>query len=445
MHTKLKTAALAGGLALVGGIVVALPAGASTACGFDNGVVTMAVAGGDNLAITAGAQGDLLFNGQPCATATVANTTEVDLSSTGGDQGITFDLTGGPFSAAPDAPDVSFHLALDDGGNDYDRVTVQGTGGNDHVVAGSNGINLDADEPQPDVDVVAPGIDSVDLVGGDGADVLSGNGGGATGGPAVAPYIAFEGEGGNDQLTGSTDAQTSYNFYEPGSGDDDIDAVAGGYDEISFGNSQGGVHVDLASGTATGDGTDSFTPDSFYYVFGSSFDDTLLGDSSGQGLNGSYGDDVIDGRGGQDQVYGDAGDDTIHGGGDSDNLFPGAGDDVIHGGAGKDSAFFGVGGNVTSGVTVDVPNGTVTGEGADAVDSDIEAYLGTSLADTFLGTEGHDEFYGSNGNDKLYGKGGADYLSGGADNDTLNGGKGSPDTCYQDGGKGSTGGCEIKS
>jgi Ca2+-binding RTX toxin-like protein len=317
---------------------------------------------------------------------------------------VTFDLNGGPFSATPDAPD----------------------------------------EPQDDVDVVAPGLDTIDLEGDSGNDVLSGNGGGSTGGPAIAQYFGFYGQGGDDELTGSTDATTPYNFYEPGSGDDDINAAAGAYDEISFGTSPNGVQVDLANGTATGEGTDSFTPNAMYYAFGSAFDDTLLGGSSDEGLNGSYGDDVIDGRGGQDQVYGDAGNDTIDGGDSSDNLFPGAGGDVIHGGAGKDVVFFGVGGNAASGVTVDVPNGVVTGEGADTIQSDIEAYVGTSLSDTFLGTEDHDEFYGSNGNDKLYGKGGADYLSGGLDSDTLSGGRGSPDTCYQNGGKGSTSGCEIK-
>jgi hypothetical protein len=87
LHSNIKTAALAAGLALTGGLVVALPAGAATACGFDNGMVTMTVASGDNLVVSVGAQGELLFSGQPCATATVASTTEVDLSSTGGTSG----------------------------------------------------------------------------------------------------------------------------------------------------------------------------------------------------------------------------------------------------------------------------------------------------------------------------------------------------------------------
>ena len=101
---------------------------------------------------------------------------------------------------------------------------------------------------------------------------------------SFAGFNWFQGQGGNDTIIGNGSTQTQY------------------------GNATAAVVVDLAVGVADGDssvGHDTFT--GVNNVFGSNFDDTILGGGGNDNLNGSDGNDTIDGRGGSDILSGGTG------------------------------------------------------------------------------------------------------------------------------------------
>jgi hypothetical protein len=84
----------------------------------------------------------------------------------------------------------------------------------------------------------------------------------------------------------------AFNEFEGMAGDDDI--VGNGSTRISFINATGGVAVDLAAGTATGDtsvGNDSFS--GVNAVAGSNYADTISGDSASNALTGNRGADTF--------------------------------------------------------------------------------------------------------------------------------------------------------
>ena len=100
---------------------------------------------------------------------------------------------------------------------------------------------------------------------------------------------AFQGQGGDDTITGN------------------------GSTQIQYSNATAGVTVDLAAGNATGDssvGTDTITS-GVNSVLGSNLSDVLKGTAGADVLNGNGGDDTIIGRGGADILTGGAGNDNF--------------------------------------------------------------------------------------------------------------------------------------
>ncbi|HKA78433.1 MAG TPA: calcium-binding protein [Xanthobacteraceae bacterium] len=100
----------------------------------------------------------------------------------------------------------------------------------------------------------------------------------------------------------------TFNEFEGLGGDDTI--IGNGNTRIGFLNATGGVAVDLAAGTATGNssvGADTFT--GVANVRGSGFADTISGNAGNNVLDGQGGNDTINGRGGNDAMTGGAGDD----------------------------------------------------------------------------------------------------------------------------------------
>jgi Ca2+-binding RTX toxin-like protein len=367
------------------------------------------------------------------------------------------------------------------GGND----TLIGFGGNDTLIGG------DGDDNQI-------GGDRNDrLIGGVGNDILDGGAGGdraiytdATGGITVALAAGtVSGAGiGTDTLlsveniTGS-DYADSYNAtgfgptnvanvgssgaingFEGMGGDDTI--VGNGTTILMYTNATGGVTVDLAAGSASGDasvGTDSFSGVSG--ITASAFNDTLLGSNNNTGVQlfiGGAGDDLIDGRGGLDRAnYASILDDNVTGGviidmaagivtGDASvgadtlrgiefvrgsqfadvyvatgfglvgalnigasgtfNEFEGmGGDDTITGNGNTRIVFY----NATSGVTVDLAAGTATGTstGTDTF-TGVNSVTGSQFADTLSGSDNaqgtSEQFEGRAGNDLFDGRGGHD-------------------------------------
>jgi len=236
----------------------------------------------------------------------------------------------------------------------------------------------------------------------------------------------YDGEGGNDTITGSGEADTlaggagndtlnggagndylnggteeNHYFWAAGDGNDTlIEAGAGNLNDNDVLHMSGGImatDVEIygdnddmiieymptgefitISGRFLNDNhmiemlafDDGTTIDLTVYNVSSNAGDTVLGTVSADTLSGGYGNDTIEG---------DAGNDFINGNKDDDSIDGGAGDDVLHGG---------------------------------------------QQNDTIEGGVGNDSLYGDNGIDLLYGEDGNDYLDGGSGNDKLVGGLG---------------------
>ena len=171
-----------------------------------------------------------------------------------------------------------------------------------------------------------------------GNDVITGNG------------YSLTGQGGNDTITGGRSGQFIYggagddvidgrggrDYTGPGSGDDTVDAGAG-RDTLTFlERGSHGVVVNLRTGVATGQGSDTLLRAE--NVLGTRSDDRLIGDSQANNLLAYQGYDILIGGGGDDVIdesY--AGEDRILGGRGNDKLNGGSRDDVLVGGPGRDS------------------------------------------------------------------------------------------------------------
>jgi Ca2+-binding RTX toxin-like protein len=115
-----------------------------------------------------------------------------------------------------------------------------------------------------------------------------------------------------DTMTGDAGANRFY----ANAGDDVING-GDGLDTIRYIFASGPVTVDLAAGTATGEGSDTLT--GIESVDGSDFDDTISGDAGLNILTGGSGDDVIGGADGDDVLDGEDGSDTLDGGTGTDS------------------------------------------------------------------------------------------------------------------------------
>jgi Ca2+-binding RTX toxin-like protein len=331
---------------------LATPAAAVVGCTFAAPVVTVTLDAGDTAMIAR--SGDAIaVNGSPCDTATVSNTDTVSVTANGVPGGIVIDLAGGPFEPGATvetdggASEIEFAITMTSG-----PLRVNGSTGDDHVLASAQGINLNAAEATADADVTITGSATLTLAGGSGDDVL----GGGTGGSMI------DGGDGNDtadytgstQLTradlasgqvthqgGGVDTLVAIENLTGSPGDDlivgnDADNVlrgGAGADTIDFGAATGGITVDLARGTAAGQGADTLA--AIENVQGTAGDDEITGDGGANVLAGLAGDDTIDG-GGDDDVLGGKGNDVLFGQSGNDVLKGQAGKDQMNGGDGED-------------------------------------------------------------------------------------------------------------
>ena len=204
------------------------------------------------------------------------------------------------------------------------------------------------------------------------------------------------------------------------------------------------VDVDLAAGTATGDGNDALV--GIENVVGSPGNDTMYGDDDhssvllGEGgndaISGGPVEDLLIGGAGRDDVRGGDGPDDLHGGPGDDLMIGGLGDDDISGGSGHDdirggpgmdgwnASFFSISEQdepPTEGASVSLETGVVGDDGfgtSDAI-SGIEDVSGTFFADRLVGDDGDNILFGSSGNDRIVGGPGDDDLDGGTGRDTV--------------------------
>ncbi|HNM97397.1 MAG TPA: calcium-binding protein [Marmoricola sp.] len=210
------------------------------------------------------------------------------------------------------------------------RDVIAGFGGNDTIRAGAGD------------DVICGGAGADQIFGGPGADRIDAGDNGR----------AADGVAAGDQIT-------------PGSGDDTVVfglnrvRSSGAYvpDSLRFTAARRGVRVDLAKGTATGEGTDqihlprvsSSVAGHVIDLRGTNYSDRLIGSDAAERLSGNGGSDFISGAGGEDRIEGGAGNDRIRDLSGRPGLWGGAGNDRlvarwwlgreqgVHGGSGLDS------------------------------------------------------------------------------------------------------------
>jgi Ca2+-binding RTX toxin-like protein len=258
--------------------------------------------------------------------------------------------------------------------------TLTGTAGND-VIAGLGG--NDAIDGAGGDDVICGGAGDDGITGGAGTDTVSyaesatkvtvDLGTGTASGEGTDTLSGVENATGSalaDTLTGSTAA----NVLRGGGGADVIDGAAGNdtidggasKDTASFASAAAGVNASLATGSATGDGSDSLN--AVENLTGSPQGDTLTGNSAANVIDGGDGDDTMTGGGGADVV------------------------------SFKSSAVA---------VTVDLTAGTASGAGSDTFSGFLNA-TGSAKNDTLIGTDGDNTLDGGNGTDTCQPKNGVD-------------------------------------
>ncbi|EGF93281.1 hemolysin-type calcium-binding repeat 2 copies family protein [Asticcacaulis biprosthecium C19] len=247
-----------------------------------------------------------------------------------------------------------------------------------------------------------PGNDTYDgtaeadsVTGGDGNDTLSGG-------------------DGNDTLLGGNGADS----LSGGAGNDLVLAGLGndvlyggsGFDTVSFADLNGRISVNLGNGNAQNNytgGRDIISQ--FENAIGTAFEDTLMGSSTGNRLEGGAGRDWLYGRGGADTLVGGTGDDLYFILDDGDVIIEaeGEGDDSLH----TESDF-------------DMNLAPFVERASISTNLGIRI-VGNDLNNSMIGNNGSDTFFGGAGDDRLLTSGGGnDVMDGGAGDDYL---AGSPD------------------
>jgi Ca2+-binding RTX toxin-like protein len=218
-------------------------------------------------------------------------------------------------------------IMVGDAGNDK----LYGYGGNDTINAGSGNDFADGGDG---ADYIMGKLGNDKLQGGAGDDRIFGGGGNDEiyGG---SQNDRLHGGNGDDKLFGGDGNDLLY-------GDPGADLINGGdgYDIAIYSTSNGAITVNLADMSKnTGDARgDRFV--SIEGVFGSKFNDVLIGDAGNNYLKGFYGNDRLEGGAGNDTLLGGYGLDNLNGGAGNDRLIGGAGADVLTGGTGKDAFVF---------------------------------------------------------------------------------------------------------
>lgn len=253
---------------------------------------------------------------------------------------------------------------------DFGATTVNGTGGADADLRGTDGADV-IDGGGGDDRI--RGLDDDDAItGGGGADTIYGEAG----------NDAILGGAGNDKIFGNEGDDLLH-----GQADDDRLYGEAGNDVLN-----GGLGNDLLH-AGTGDDI----------LYGEAGNDRLIGQT---GSNSMYGDD------GDDMIIGGNGDDLIFGGNDNDTLHGANGNDTINGDDGND---FITGGNGIDTIQGGNGNDILHGSAGDDIMS------GGNDNDALYGDEGADTLSGNDGNDMIVGGDGADTLNGNLGNDILHG------------------------
>jgi len=211
------------------------------------------------------------------------------------------------------------------GGGGNDRIctgagddTIEGGGGSDRIEAGPGGDEVIGANGS-DLVIAGPGADTVlgkrgndRLYGGPGTDYLDSGLGDDTleGGPGGGDQVI--GGVGNDRLSGGPgdgdvlEGDYGTDTVDGGPGVDDTASYAMAGSGATAPGTSNGVHVDLATGTADGDGGED-TLSGVEDVVGSPFADTIVGNAEPNSLYGGGGIDELLGGGDGDRAFGGSG------------------------------------------------------------------------------------------------------------------------------------------
>jgi Ca2+-binding RTX toxin-like protein len=291
------------------------------------------------------------------------------------------------------------------------RDTLLGGDGNDMLIGGAGADILDGGN----------GVNAVSYAGSShtvAVDLVSGRGTyGDAEGDTLIRISDVIGSGFNDEIHGNDADNSLYgragnDVLLGGAGDDLLEGGGGadrlyggaGFNMASYEDSAAAVSVNLATHAATGGDAQGDQLSHITDLYGSDFNDTLTGDSTGNWL------------------YGGDGADRLSGGAGIDVLFGGAGADSLDGGADFDTASYR---GSSAGVYVNLSSGSgAYGDAAGDRLTNISDLVGSDFADTFRGDAGENWLYGGGGADSLMGEAGDDVLNGGSGADTLYGGGG---------------------
>jgi Ca2+-binding RTX toxin-like protein len=304
-------------------------------------------------------------------------------------------------------------------GND----TLTGGAGDDSVIGDEGDDQLDGGADQDDVSYL--GVRS----GGVSVDLAAGRALGGGGSDRISGVENVTGSPQSDVIYGDSAANNLV-----GAGGDDAIRGREGFDTASFIFSPAAVDANLATGKATGEGSD--TLGGIESMIGSGQNDTLTGNALPNALSGFGGSDVINGAGAGDLLVGDfgglpeetPGNDILRGQAGDDLLMGGPADDQFIGGAGtRDEATYIFS---EARVAATLASGTATGQGSDRL-SDIERLTGSEFDDVLVGNSRPNLISGRGGNDRISGAGADDFLSGGGGTDALDAANGR-DYCLDD-------------
>jgi Ca2+-binding RTX toxin-like protein len=281
-------------------------------------------------------------------------------------------------------------VLLDGGdGNDYidgGRGTdvIEGDAGDDTLLGGPGGEKIDAGDGN---DTIDGGTGGDAIYGRDGNDAIRGDAGRDTL-YGAAGNDQLDGGSGDDTLSGGDGADEivagpGADVVTGGRGPDDIRVADGDHDIVDCGTGHDTVYVEQDAPTRdtlrscetvipvpAEPATDAPPPS--HNIFGTVYDDLLVGTDADDSLFGNDGHDVIYGGAGNDYVDGENDDDELHGGLGDDSLHGRGGNDVILGNEGDDS------------ITGDRGNDTINGgPGNDTI-------FGNLDDDVIAGDEGDD-------------------------------------------------------
>ena len=163
-------------------------------------------------------------------------------------------------------------------------------------------------------------------------------------------------------------------------------------------------------------------------IIGNQRNNTIVGGSQADSLEGLEGDDTIKGGAGNDKIQGGPGDDILvggdgndelDGGEDDDVISPGHGVNVVDGGSGTDTVIYGGQVSTESGIHLNLQHKTCIHDGnsEDQLKS-IENAYGTEFSDMLQGDDQDNVLVGQGGDDYLAPGSGYDLLKGGSGNDT---------------------------